>query len=85
MSSQDSQTWIWSSMPERGDPYVWNVGRVWRYQRGGQNPSIEKGQTNNYMMTNIDQHMSWPTSALSVIDVWLYETVQMSRTPLFNF
>jgi hypothetical protein len=29
-------------MPERGDPYVWYVGRVWRYERGGQNPSIEK-------------------------------------------
>jgi len=25
-------------MPERGDPCVWYVGRVWRYRRGGQNP-----------------------------------------------
>jgi hypothetical protein len=70
-------------MPDRGNPYVWYVGRVWRYQRGGQNPSIEKGQTNNYMMTNSDQHNSSPKSALSVIGVWLYELVQMSRTPFF--
>ena len=35
------------------------------------------------MMTNNDQHSSSPTSALSVIGVWLYEMVQMSRTPLF--
>jgi hypothetical protein len=70
-------------MPDRGNPYVWYVGRVWRYQRGGQNPSIEKGQTNNYMMTNSDQHNSSPKSALSVIGVWLYQLVQMSRTPFF--
>jgi hypothetical protein len=38
MSSQDSQTWLSSSMPDWGDPYVWYVGIVWRYQRGGQNP-----------------------------------------------
>ena len=85
MSSQDSQTWLWSPMPDRGDPYVWYVGRDWRYQRGGQNPSIEKEQTNNYMMTNNDQHNSSPKSALSVIGVRLYEMVQMSRTPLFYF
>jgi hypothetical protein len=36
-------------------------------------------------MTNNDQHNSTPKSALSVIGVWLYEMVQMSRTPLFNF
>jgi hypothetical protein len=35
------------------------------------------------MMTNNDQHNSSPMSALSVISVWLYEMVQMSRTPLF--
>jgi hypothetical protein len=70
-------------MPERGHPYPWYVGRVWRYQRGGQNPSIEKGHTNNYMLTNNNQPNSSPKSALSVISVWLYERVQISRTPLF--
>jgi hypothetical protein len=35
------------------------------------------------MMTNNDQHSSSPRSAVSVIGVWLYEIVQMSRTPLF--
>ena len=54
--SQCSQTWLRSHRHERGDPYVWYVGRVWRYQRGGQNPSIEIGQTNNYKMTNKGQH-----------------------------
>jgi hypothetical protein len=54
--SQCSQTWLRSHRHERGDPYVWYVGRVWRYQRGGQNPSIQKGQTNNYKMTNKGQH-----------------------------
>jgi hypothetical protein len=54
-------------MPERRDPYVWYVGRVWRYQRGGQNSSIENGQTTNYKMTNNDQHKSSPKSALLVI------------------
>jgi len=38
MSSLCSQTWLRSPMSERGDPYVWYVGRDWRYQRGGQNP-----------------------------------------------
>ena len=52
MSSQDSQAWLRSPISERGNPYVWYVERVWGYQRGGQNPLIEKGQTNNYMMTN---------------------------------
>jgi hypothetical protein len=33
------------------------------------------------MMTNNDQPNSSPTSVLSVIGVWLYEMVQMSRTP----
>jgi hypothetical protein len=36
-------------------------------------------------MTNNDQHNSSPKAALSVIGVWLYERVQMSRTPLFYF
>jgi hypothetical protein len=36
-------------------------------------------------MTNNDQHNSSPTSALSVIGVWLYDIVQMSRTPLLYF
>jgi len=31
-------------------------------------------------MTNNDQHKSSPKSALSVIGVWQYERVQMSRT-----
>jgi hypothetical protein len=61
MSGQGSRTWIISPMPERGDPYVWYEGRVWRYQRGGQ---MEKGQTSNYKMTNNDQHKSSPKSAL---------------------
>ena len=65
------------------DPYAWYVGRVWRYQRGGQNPSIEKGQTTNYKMTNNDQHQSSPKSALSIIGACLYERVQMSRTQFF--
>jgi hypothetical protein len=69
-------------MPERGDPYVWYAGRVWRYQRGGQNPSNETGQTTNYKMTNNDQQNSSPKSALSVIAAWQYERVQMSRTLL---
>jgi len=85
MSSQDCQTWLSSPMPERGDSYVWYVGRVWRYQRGGQNPNIEKGQKNNYKMTNNDQHNSSLKSALSVIGVWLYQMVQMNRTPFFHF
>jgi len=38
MPCQGSQTWLRSAMPERGDPCVWYVGRVWRYRRGGQNP-----------------------------------------------
>jgi hypothetical protein len=58
----------------------WYVGRVWRYQTGGQIPSMEKGQTTNYKMTNNDQHQSSPKSAISVIGVWQYERVQMSRT-----
>jgi hypothetical protein len=36
-------------------------------------------------MANNDQHNSSPKSDLSVIGVWLYERVQMSRTPLFYF
>jgi hypothetical protein len=32
-------------MPERGVPYFWYVRRVWRYQRGNQNPEIEDGRT----------------------------------------
>ena len=58
MSSQDSQTWFRSFVPDRADPYVRYVGRVWRYKRGGQNPYIKKGQTNIYKMTNNDQHNS---------------------------
>ena len=34
-------------------------------------------------MANNDQHNSSPKSALSVIGVWQYERVQMSKTPLF--
>ena len=59
-------------MSERGDPYVWIVERVWRCQRGGQNPSIGQGQTTNYNMTNNDQHKSSPKSARSVIGAWQY-------------
>ena len=51
-------------MSERGDPYAWFVERVWRYQRGGQNPSIGKGQKTNYKMTNNDQHKPSHKSAL---------------------
>jgi hypothetical protein len=36
--SQGSQACLRSPMAERGDPYAWYVGRVSRYQRGGQNP-----------------------------------------------
>jgi len=36
-------------------------------------------------MTNSDQHKSSPKSALSVIGVWQYERVQMSRPPFFLF
>jgi hypothetical protein len=45
-----------SPMPVRSDPYAWYVGRVWRYHRGGQNPSIQKGQKTNYKMTSNNQH-----------------------------
>jgi hypothetical protein len=45
----------------------------------------KKGQTTNYKMTNNDQHRSSPSSALSVIDAWPYERVQMSRTIVFIF
>ena len=69
MSSQGSQPWLRSPTHERRDPYVWYVGRVWRYQRCGQNPSIENGQTTNYKMTNNDQHILSPKSAFSVIGV----------------
>ena len=72
-------------MPERSDPYVWYVGRVWRYQRGGQNPSIQKGETTNYKMTNNDQHQLSPKSALSIIGILQYQRVQMSRTLFFSF
>ena len=68
MSSQGSQTWLRSPTHERRDPYIWYVGRVWRYQRGGQNSSIENGQKTNYNMTNNEQHKSSPKSALLVID-----------------
>ena len=37
MSSQESQTRLRSSIPDRRDPYVWYVGGVWGIQRGGQN------------------------------------------------
>jgi hypothetical protein len=37
VSSQGSQPCLRSPLSERGDPYVWYVRRVWRYQRGGQN------------------------------------------------
>jgi hypothetical protein len=40
----------------------------------------KNGQTTNYKMTNNNQHRSSPISALSVIDAWPYERVQMSRT-----
>ena len=49
ISSQDSQTWLRSLISSQGIIYV---------GRGGQNPSIEKGQTTNYKMTNNDQHKS---------------------------
>jgi hypothetical protein len=71
-------------MPVRSDPYAWYVGRVWRYHRGGQNPSIQKGQKTNYKMTSNNQHQSSPKSALSVIGIWHYQRVQMSRI-LFYF
>jgi hypothetical protein len=79
--SHGSQTWLMSPMPERWDHYIWYVGRVWRYQRGDQKPSIEKGQTTNYNMTNNDQQKSSPKSASSVIGVWQYERAEMSRAP----
>ena len=72
-------------MFEGGYPYAWYVGRAWRYQQDGQNPSIEKGHTNNYKMTNKDQHQSSPKSALSVTGALQYERVQMSRTLSFVF
>ena len=43
----------------------------------------KNGQTTNYKMTNNNQHRSSPISALSVIDAWPYERVQMSRTVVF--
>jgi len=67
MSSQSSQTCLRLPMPEREDPYFWYIGILLRYQRGGQKPSIEKGQTTNYKITNNDQHQSSPKSTLSVI------------------
>ena len=72
-------------MPEQGDPYVLYVGRIWRYQRDGQNSSIKKGQTTNYKMTSNDQQKSSSKSALSVIGAWQYERVLMSRSHFFNF
>ena len=82
---QGSQTWLRSPMPERGDPYFWYAWRVWRYQRDGQNSSIEKGQTTNYKMTSNDQQKSSSKSAPSVIGVWQYERSQISRTLFFIF
>ena len=67
MSSQGSQTWLRLPMPERGDPYFCYIGIRLRYQRGGQKPSIEKGQATNYKITNNDHHQSSPKSTLSVI------------------
>jgi hypothetical protein len=32
------QIWLKSSIPERGVPYFWYTRRIWRYQRGNQNP-----------------------------------------------
>ena len=43
----------------------------------------KNGQTTNYKMTNNNQHRYSPISALSVIDAWPYERVQMSRTVVF--
>ena len=43
----------------------------------------KNGQTTNYKMTNNNQHRSSPIPALSVIDAWPYERVQMSRTVVF--
>ena len=46
--------------------------------------SINRKRTDKYLQDEInDQHNSSPKSALSVIGVWLYELVQMSRTPFF--
>ena len=41
---------------------------------------IHKSKKDRHLITN-DQHKSSPISALSVIGVWQYERVQMSRTP----
>jgi hypothetical protein len=63
MSSQGSQTWLRSHMSERGDPYDWYVGRVWRYQEGGQNPKIEKDRqriTKWQTTINIYRHLNQP-------------------------
>ena len=84
MSSQGNQSWLMSPMPERGDPYVWYGGWVWRYERGGQIPSIEKRESNNYKMTNNDHHKLSPKSTLSVNGAWQYERVQMSRTLFYS-
>jgi hypothetical protein len=46
---------------------------------------MEKGHTTNYKMANNDPHKLSPKSAISVIGVWQYERVQMSRTLFFQF
>ena len=48
VSSQCSQPWLTSPIHEGGDTYFWYVRRVWRYQRGIQNPHIEKGRTSKW-------------------------------------
>ena len=59
MSIQGSKTRLKLPMPVRGDPYFWYIGILVRYQRRGQKPSIEKGQTTNYKITNnINRHLN---------------------------
>jgi hypothetical protein len=43
---QENQVRVVKPVAQRGDPYALYVGIVWRYQRGVQNPSIEKRTEN---------------------------------------
>jgi hypothetical protein len=51
--------------------HLFGILKVFLYTKSkvllGQKPSIEKGQTTNYKITNNDQHQSSPKSTLSVI------------------
>ena len=71
-------------MPVRSDPYAWYVGRVWRYHRGGQNPSIQKGQKTNYKMTSNNQHQSSPKSTLSVSELELNGTTNTTSSASYH-